>query len=156
MVRQPDNFPTIDAPKQLPAGAGDVLGFRTRPAAAELIIPRPVPAWHVSRRQECSDDTLAVLALARQLLLEKERWCQRSFARGWLDIPVPTQSGLARRYCMLGAVMRAGRELGFSINEAQHALEWLTVIPVAYSLGRFAFTAAPELSVPEGEGADYG
>ena len=126
-----DCTPTIDAPKQLAAGAGDVVDFRTRTLRADLISPRPIPAWHVSRRPGCSGDTLAVLARARGLLSDEQRWCKGSFARCWFDIPVPAGSPFAQRYCALGAIMRAGRELGLSTKEACKALEWQTVVPVA-------------------------
>jgi hypothetical protein len=48
-----------------------------------------------------------------------------------LDIPVPPRSGLARRYCALGAIIQAGRELNLPTKEAHNALEWQTVISVA-------------------------
>jgi hypothetical protein len=56
---------------------------------------------------------------------------RRSFARGWLEIPVPVGSVFARRYCALGAIMRAGREFGLPIEDARNALEWQTIRPVA-------------------------
>jgi hypothetical protein len=70
------------------------------------------------------------LAEARELLSDEQRWCKRSFARTWLGIPVPTRSGLARRYCALGAIMRVGRKLGLPVNDAHRALEWQTVRPI--------------------------
>jgi len=39
-------------------------------------------------------------------------------------------SRYARRFCALGAIKRAGRELGLPVNEASRALEWQTVRPV--------------------------
>jgi hypothetical protein len=74
---------------------------------------------------------MAVLARARTLLSDEWRWCQGSFARGWFDVPVPPRSALARRYCALGAIMRAGRELGAPTEQASKALEWQTVFSVA-------------------------
>jgi hypothetical protein len=125
-----DCAPIIDAPKLLPALAGDVQ-FRTNPPKAGTIIARPIPAWHASRRPECVADALAVLTGARALLADERRWCRGSFARGWLDIPVPVQSVFARRYCALGAIMRAGREFGLPVEDARNALEWQTRRPVA-------------------------
>jgi len=48
-----------------------------------------------------------------------------------LDIPVHAGSRFARRYCALGAIKRAGRELGLPVDDANRALEWQTIIPVA-------------------------
>jgi hypothetical protein len=125
-----DCAPIIDAPKLLPALAGDVQ-FRTNPPKAGTIIARPIPAWHASRRPECVADALAVLTGARALLADEQRWCQRSFARTWLDIPVPVQSTFARRYCALGAILRAGRELGLPAGKAREAIKWQTAHSVA-------------------------
>jgi hypothetical protein len=125
-----DCAPVIDAPKQLPAIGGDVLDFSTIARTTEPVRARPIPAWNVSWRPERVGVTVAVLARARELIVDERRWCKRSFARGWLGIPVPVQSVFARRYCALGAIMRAGRELGLSVKEAAKALEWQTVRPV--------------------------
>jgi len=126
-----DCTPIIAAPKSSAAFTRDIFDGETKSPKAEGIVARPVPAWHASRRPECVRDTLAVLVRARELLVDERSWCQRSFARGWLDIPVPSQSAFARRYCALGAIMRAGRELGLPVKEAAKALEWQTVRPVA-------------------------
>jgi hypothetical protein len=124
-----DCAPVIDAPKSLPALSGDVLDFGTNSPKAEVIVARPVPAWHASRRPECVGDTLAVLARARALLADEQRWCRGSFARSWI-IPVRPRSAFARRFCALGAIMRAGRELGIPVEDARNALEWQTIRPV--------------------------
>jgi len=71
-----DCAPIIDAPKSLPALDGDVLDFGTESPKADVIIARPIPAWHASRRPECVGDTLAVLASARALLADERRWCR--------------------------------------------------------------------------------
>jgi len=92
---------------------------------------RPIPPWHVSRRVDGNESALAVLVRARQLLADERCWCQGAFARTWLNLPVPSRFALARRYCALGAIMRAGRELGLPTIDAQKALEWQTVISVA-------------------------
>ena len=97
-----DCAPIIDAPKLLPALGRDVLDFRTNPPKAGTITARPIPAWHASRRPECVGDTLAVLAWARALLADEQRWCRGSFARGWLDIPVPVRSVFAAPLLRLG------------------------------------------------------
>jgi hypothetical protein len=119
-----DCTPIIEAPKRLPT-AGAI------PWTAEPIRARPVPNWHVSRQPERLDDVVAVLAGARELLADEQRWCKRSFARTWLDIPVPAGSALARRYCALGAIMRAGQKLGLPVTDARRALEWQTVRPIS-------------------------
>ena len=48
----------------------------------------------------------------------------------WFDIPVPPQSALARRFCAIGAIIRAGRELQLRTRDACLALQWQTVQPV--------------------------
>src|ERR1051325_9736169 len=47
-----------------------------------------------------------------------------AFACSWWDVPVRMRSGRARRYCALGAIMRAGYELGLRIDDAHAVLEW--------------------------------
>jgi hypothetical protein len=64
------------------------------------------------------------------LIADEQRWCKRAFARGWFDIPVPVHSSFARRYCAMGAIRRAGHELGLPTRNACHALEWQTIRPV--------------------------
>jgi hypothetical protein len=125
-----DCTPIIDAREQLPAVGAGMLNFRASPPKAELISARPLPLWHSSRHAEYVDDALAVLARARELIADEQHWCQRSFARGWFDMPVPIWSAFVRRYCALGAIMRAGRKLGLPIKEARNALEWQTVRPI--------------------------
>jgi len=125
-----DCTPIIDTPASWTSAGADLRNLSTAGTAA-TVRARPMPAWHIRRRPACTTDTLAVLARARALLSDERRWCQRSFARSWLDIPVPARSAFAQRYCALGAIMRAGRELGLSTKEACKALEWQTIIPVA-------------------------
>jgi hypothetical protein len=48
-----------------------------------------------------------------------------------MNIPVHAGSRFAHRYCALGALQRAGRELGLPVDDASRALEWQTIIPVA-------------------------
>jgi hypothetical protein len=123
-----DCAPIIEAPRPR-SPAADGLDFSATPSA-ERVRARPVPNWHVSRQAKCLGDAVTVLAEARELLSDEQRWCKRSFARTWLGIPVPTRSGLARRYCALGAIMRVGRKLGLPVNDAHRALEWQTVRPI--------------------------
>ena len=121
-----DCTPVIE--KQIPAAA-DGIGIDSR--LPEPIRFRPVPPWYASRQPECVDAAFAVLSRARELVSEERRWCKRAFAVTWLDIPVHAGSRFARRYCALGAIKRAGRELGLPVDDANRALEWQTIIPVA-------------------------
>jgi len=125
-----DCAPSIDAPDPSTVGKGDLRNLvGASPIGA--VRTRPIPSWHISRHLECRAEAMAVLARARALLSDEQRWCQGSFARGWFDVPVPPRSALARRYCALGAIMRAGRELGAPTEAACKALERQTVISVA-------------------------
>jgi hypothetical protein len=124
-----DCTPIIEA-RQLPALDGPVITFGTSVPDTELIVARPIPAWHSSRRPEYISDALAVLARARELIADEDRWCRRSFARSWLNIPVPVQSVAARRFCAMGAIMHAGRKLGVRVEEARNVLEWQIARPI--------------------------
>src|SRR2546429_8290215 len=53
---------------------------------------RPIPPWHSSLHPERIGGTLRVLMRARELLTDEQRWCRRTYARGWRGIPVPVQS----------------------------------------------------------------
>ena len=126
-----DGNPVADPPKRLSALTSDLLHFGTPPTPpAYTATSGPIPAWHSSRRTEYVGDTLAVLARARELIADERRWCRRSFARSWLNVPVPAHSAAARRYCALGAIMQAGRKLGLPVEQARNALEWQTARPV--------------------------
>ena len=102
-----DCIPTAETPKRLLAVGDDLLGFAPSSRQAEPARPRPIPAWHSSRRPESIGSTLGVPARARQLIADEQRWCQGSFARTSLKIPVRVQSGTARhsarseRLCVL-------------------------------------------------------
>jgi hypothetical protein len=120
-----DGTSIIGVPKQSAAVAEGAIG------SISGVKQRQLPVWVLSKGPECNQATLAVLAWARQLLIDEQRWCKRSFARSWFDIPVPSGSAWARRFCALGAIMRAGRELGLPIEDARRVLEWQTIIPVA-------------------------
>ena len=121
-----DCTPVIE--KQISAAIG---GSRINSRLPESVRFRPIPPWYVSRRPEGVDAAVAVLSRARELVSDERRWCKRAFAVTWLDVPVHAGSRFARRYCALGAIKRAGRELGLPIDDANRALEWQTIIPVA-------------------------
>jgi hypothetical protein len=96
----------------------------------ERVRARPIPGYMSASGSQRLGDAVTVLTRARELLADEQRRCKRSFARTWLGVPVPAQSALARRYCALGAIMRAGRRLGLPVNDARRALEWQTVRPI--------------------------
>ena len=122
-----DCTPVTDTPRRLQALGSDLLQFGTAPTPTCTGL-RPIPAWHSSRRNV--GDTLAVLARARDLISDEKRWSRRAFARSWLNVPVPLHSGAARRFCAIGAIMYAGRQLGLPVDQARNALEWQTARPV--------------------------
>jgi len=123
-----DSMPIIEAPTRpfIVDGVGLDLGL-SRPTTGGL---RPIPRWHSSLHAERIDSTLTVLTRARQLIDDEQRWCRRTYARGWRGLPVPVQSSAAYRFCAVGALLRAGRELGLPVEDARNALEWQTVRPV--------------------------
>jgi len=106
----------VDAPKPLLGTHGNLPGLALSESSP--------PPKHRLRRAESIASTLAVLTLARGLIAEERRWCKGAFARSWFDIPVRARSGVARRYCVLGAMMRAGYELSLGVEDARVALEW--------------------------------
>jgi hypothetical protein len=125
-----DSMPIIEAPKRpfTVDGATFDLGF-SRPTTGGLKT-RPIPRWHSSLHAERIDSTLTVLTRARELIRDERRWCRRTYARGWRGLPVPVQSSAAHRFCAVGALLRAGRELGLPVEDARNALEWQTIRPV--------------------------
>ena len=126
-----DCTPVIDQPKQLSAAAVDGgIGIIARSTVA--LSPRPIPTWYVSRQPASIDTAIAVLDHARELISDERRWCKRAFAVTWLGIPVTVGSRYARRFCALGAIKRAGRDLGLPVDDASRALEWQTVRPVPH------------------------
>jgi len=125
-----DCAPVIDRPKQGATAAVEALGIDIIARSAGAIRPRPIPPWYVSRRPGSVDAAITVLARAREIITDERQWCKRAFASTWLDIPVPVGSRFARRFCALGAIMRAGRELRLPADDASKALEWQTVWPV--------------------------
>src|SRR5947207_15861958 len=125
-----DCTPVIDQTKQIPGAAVDALGVRVIARSTGLVRPRPIPPWYVNRQAESVDAAVAVLSRARELISDERRWCKRAFAFTWLDIPVPVGSRYARRFCALGAIIRASRELALPVDNASRALESQTVRPV--------------------------
>jgi hypothetical protein len=125
-----DSMPIIEAPKRpfTVDGATFDLGF-SLPTTGGLKA-RPIPRWHSSLHAERIDSTLTVLTRARELIRDERRWCRRTYARGWRGLPVPVQSSAAHRFCAVGALLRAGRELGLPVEDARNALEWQTIRPV--------------------------
>ena len=119
-----DCSPVIDQPK-LPAAAADA-----RSQSIGAVRSRPIPSWYLNTERERVDAAVTVLARAREIISDERRWCKRAFAFTWLDIPVPVGSRYARRFCALGAIIRAGRELRLPVDDASRALEWQTVIQV--------------------------
>jgi hypothetical protein len=118
-----DCTPVSDRTKQIPNTAGDVLGISVIARSSGPVRPRPIPPWYVNRQAESVDAAVAVLSRGRDLISDERRWCKRSFAFTWLEIPVPVGSRYARRFCALGAIIRAGRELGLPVDDASRALE---------------------------------
>jgi hypothetical protein len=121
-----DSTPVIGDLKQSPTAENATPHLST----AEAVTIRPIPASHSSMHSEQIGNTLRVLVRARELIADEQSWCRRAFARGWGGIPVPLQSAAARRFCAVGAIRRASRELGLSARDAHTALEWQTVCPV--------------------------
>ena len=126
-----DCSPIVDQPKQIPNTAVDALGISFIARSTGPVRPRPIPPWYVNRHAESVDAAVTVLSRARDLISDERRWCKRAFAFTWLDIPVPVGSRYARRFCALGAIIRAGRDLRLPVDDACRALEWQTVRPVA-------------------------
>ena len=122
-----DSTPVIGDVKQLSPFEGAALDFGI---GSRSLSVRALPAWHSSLHPERIGGTINVLLRARALIADEQRWCRRTFARGWGGIPVPVQSSAAQRFCAVGAILRAGRELGLPVNDAHSALEWQTVRPV--------------------------
>jgi hypothetical protein len=120
-----DSTPIIEAPKRpfTIDGAALDLGLGQ---PADGLRARPLPRWHAER----IDSTLTVLTRARELIGDERHWCRRTYARGWRGLPVPVQSSAAHRFCAVGALLRAGCELGLPVEDARNALEWQTVRPV--------------------------
>ena len=125
-----DCTPIVDPPKQLSAVV-DGDGVRTRILRiATATRCRPIAAWYESG--DAIRNAAAVLTRARDLISDERYWCKGTLARGWFDVPVPVQSRFARRFCAIGAIERAGRELGLPTENACSALEWQTIRSIPY------------------------
>ena len=98
--------------------------------APTSIAARLIPAGYVNRRPDSIASTMTVLRRARDLIANEQNWCKGSFARSWFDVPVLPQSTFARRFCAIGAIMRAGRELPMRTQDACLALQRQTMQPV--------------------------
>src|SRR4051794_17633457 len=114
--RMPFDGTVFNAPKPLSGADGNLLGLAVRQ-------PSPSSEPRLNRRSETVASTLAVLTLARDLIAEERRWCKGAFARNWFHIPVRVGSGMARRYCALGATLCAAYQLGLGVDGACAALE---------------------------------
>jgi len=124
-----DCTPILDSPTQfsgIDGKGGEIRVFRI----AAPIRSSPIPDWYMSR--EAVNTATAVLIRARELIADERHWCKGTLARGWFDVPVPVQSRSARRFCTIGAIHRAGRELGFPVGDACSALEWQTIRTIPY------------------------
>src|SRR2546421_3698699 len=82
---------------------------------------RPIPPWHSSLHPERIGGTLRVLMRARELLTDEQRWCRRTYARGWRGIPVPVQSAGAHPLCAPCASMPGRGELALPLHDAPSA-----------------------------------
>ena len=125
-----DCTPVIDPPKQFSLIAGSGVEVRFVSITAPTTTHSPTRYWSMSG--EAVATATAVLSKARDLISEERRWCKGTLARGWLDVPVPIHSRFARRFCAIGAIYRAGRDLGLPVDGACSALEWQTVRTIPY------------------------
>ena len=123
-----DCTPVIEQATQFPEVGGKIVVTFPIPAASAQ--SGPFLQWYMSRKS--IDAAAAVLFRARELIVDEHSWCKGTLARGWLDVPVPVQSRFARRFCAIGAIRRAGRELGLPIADACSALEWQTIRRIPY------------------------
>ena len=125
-----DCTPVIDPPKQFSPIAGTGVEVRFVSITAATTTHSRARCWYMSR--EAVATATAVLSRARHLISDERRWCKGTLARGWLDVPVPIHSRLARRFCAIGAIYRAGRELGLPVGDACGALEGQTIRTIPY------------------------
>ena len=125
-----DCTPVIDPPKEflLIARSGIEVRFLSITAPTKT----PSRAHYRNMSREAAATATAVLTRARDLISEERRWCKGTLARGWLDVPVSIHSRFARRFCAIGAIYRAGRELGLPVADACSALERQTVRTIPY------------------------
>jgi hypothetical protein len=111
-----DCAPSIDAPDPSTVGKGDLRNLvGASPIGA--VRTKPIP-WHLSRRLGL---TLGRAALVPRILRSRLVRC-----------PGTAPIGVGPALLRLGAIMRAGRELGAPTEAACKALKWQTVISVAH------------------------
>src|SRR5215471_7126143 len=92
-----DCTPVLEIPRRLPPLRAESNPIASKAQTEKPIRVRPLPhRWLSEERIEAA---IGVLARARELIADEQRWCKRSFARTWFDIPVPIHSGFARRFC---------------------------------------------------------
>jgi len=125
-----DCTPVIDPPKEFLLIARSGIEVRFLSITAPTKTPSRAHYWNMSR--EAAATATAVLTRARDLISGERRWCKGTLARGWLDVPVSIHSRFARRFCAIGAIYRAGRELGLPVADACSALERQTVRTIPY------------------------
>src|ERR1051326_4223583 len=125
-----DGTPVIEPPKQFSLIAGSGVEVRFLSITAPTTTPSRDHYRNISR--EAAPTATAVLTKARDLISDDRRWCKGTLARGWLDVPVSIHSRFARRFCAIGAIYRAGRELGLPVADACSALERQTVRTIPY------------------------
>jgi hypothetical protein len=113
-----DSVPAASYRKRLVALDDTLLKFATAAQEVSNVSTRPIPHWHSNRHAERMGGTLKVLVRARALIADERHWCRGSYARSWRGIPVLARSVIAQRFCALGAVMRAARELGLPSDGA--------------------------------------
>ena len=101
-----------------PTHADADLVFGTHTFGPLAIPPRPV-----MRRSRADHEAIAVLTRARELISEERHWCRGMYARAWFFLPVRPEFKAARRYCALGAIMRAAHELQLPTSRASAALK---------------------------------
>jgi hypothetical protein len=117
-----DCTPMVENPT--PLGSGADSGIALHPTAPKPARVMPMPARHLKRGPESITSTIAVLVRARALIGHDQYWCRGAFARSWFNVPVRPQSFFARRFCAVGAVKLAARELLLPTHNAYLALEW--------------------------------
>jgi hypothetical protein len=75
----------------------------------------------VIKYAETRPENETVLVLTEALRLIKRGWCRRAMGK-FLFIPMPVRFSLAHRFCSVGAMERAARNLGLCEYGAHRAL----------------------------------
>ena len=120
-----DCTPVVENPTPLVGGGGDSgIALSFNPTAPKPARVMPIPARHLNRGPESISSTIAVLVRARALIGHDQYWCRGAFARSWFSVPVRPHSFFARRFCVVGALKLAARELLLPTQNAYLALEW--------------------------------